>query len=73
MGTSSQLDSSVAAKFLLGFEDTSLPDELRVLLAQGLGGVAVFHRNFLSLEGLRALNREIRRAARGPVLIGIDQ
>jgi len=73
MGTSSQLDSSVAAKFLLGFEGTSPPDELRALLAQGLGGVAIFHRNFLSLQGLRALNREIRRAARGPVLIGIDQ
>ncbi len=73
MGTSWQLDSSVPAKFLLGFEGTSLPEELRALLAQGLTGVAIFHRNFTSLEGLRALTGEVRRAASRGVLIGIDQ
>jgi len=63
----------VLGKFLLGFEGTSLPDELRELLAAGLGGVAIYPRNFTSAEGLRALTGEIRRAADGPVLIGIDQ
>ena len=63
----------VLEKFLLGFEGTSLPQELRELLAGGLGGVAIYPRNFSSAEGLRALTEEIRRAADGPVLIGIDQ
>ena len=63
----------VAAKFLLGFEGTTVPEELRALLAQGLAGVAIFRRNFSGLEGLRSLTGGIRRAARGPVLIGIDQ
>ena len=63
----------VLGKFLLGFEGTSLPDELRELLAAGLGGVAMYPRNFSSAKGLRALTDEIRRAADGPALIGIDQ
>lgn len=63
----------ILGKFLLGFEGTSLPDELRELLAAGLGGVAIYPRNFSSVEGLRALTEEIHRAADGPALIGIDQ
>ena len=63
----------VLQKFLLGFEGTSLPHELRELLAGGLGGVTIYPRNFTSVEGLRALTDEIRRAAGAPVLIGIDQ
>ncbi len=64
---------SVAEKFLVGFEGTTLPDEVAGLLEQGLAGVALYPRNFTSLEGLRTLTREIRRAAGRPVLIGIDQ
>ncbi len=60
-------------KFILGFDGTTLPEEVARLLEQGLAGVAIFHRNFESLEGLRALTREIRRAAGQPVLIGMDQ
>lgn len=60
-------------RFVLGFEGTSLPAEVAELLRQGLAGVAIFHRNFTSLENLRALTDEIRRAAGRPVLIGIDQ
>ena len=63
----------VLEKFMLGFQGTALPEELRVLLAGGLGGVAIYPRNFTSAEGLLALTQEIRRAAGGPVLIGIDQ
>jgi beta-N-acetylhexosaminidase len=68
-----QASHEVLQHFLLGFDGTSLPDDLRVLLAGGLAGVAIYSRNFTSVEGLRALTREIRRAAGGPVLIGIDQ
>jgi len=57
---------------MLDFEGTSLPDELGALLGQGLAGVAIFPRNFTSLEGLRELTGEIRRAAGRPVLMGMD-
>jgi beta-N-acetylhexosaminidase len=68
-----QLDREVLAHFLLGFHGTSLPTELRELLSRGLAGVALYPRNYESVEGLRALSDEIRAAAGGPVLIGIDQ
>ncbi len=64
---------AAASKFLLGFEGTSLPRELAALLQDGLAGVAIYPRNFASLEGLRALTAQIRQAAAQPVLIGIDQ
>ncbi|MBI3662693.1 MAG: beta-N-acetylhexosaminidase [Acidobacteria bacterium] len=64
--------SEVLGHFLLGFEGTSLPQELRAMLAQGLAGVAIYRRNWERVEGLRALTREIRAAAGRPVLIGMD-
>jgi len=77
MSASREADSlpprDVLQKFMLGFQGTSLPAELRVLLAGGLGSVAIYPRNFTSAEGLLALTEDIRRVAGGPVLIGIDQ
>jgi len=73
MARSSQLESSVLRRFLVGFPGTELPWELRGLLSRGLGGVAIFRRNWTSLESLGALTAETRRAARGSVLIGTDQ
>jgi beta-N-acetylhexosaminidase len=64
---------SVLARFLLGFEGDSLSAELVEYFAQGLAGVVIYPRNFSSVEGLRKLTGEIRRAAGRPVLIGIDQ
>jgi beta-N-acetylhexosaminidase len=64
---------SVLARFMLGFEDDSLPAELAEYLAQGLAGVVLYHRNYSSAGQLRELTAEIRRAAGRPVLIGIDQ
>ncbi|MCL5288014.1 MAG: beta-N-acetylhexosaminidase [Acidobacteria bacterium] len=76
MSRPAQLDSrfrvSAAERFLLGFEGTSLPGELRALLAQGLAGVALYRRNWETVDGLRALTQEIRAAAGRPVLIGMD-
>jgi beta-N-acetylhexosaminidase len=43
------------------------------MLARGLRGVAIYRRNWTTTGSLRALTAEIRRAAKGPVLIGIDQ
>jgi beta-N-acetylhexosaminidase len=63
----------VARRFMAGFEGTTLPSAMRELLAQGLAGVAVYARNFTNIEGLARLNEEIRAAANGSVLIGMDQ
>jgi beta-N-acetylhexosaminidase len=63
----------VARRFMAGFEGTTLPFAMRELLAQGLAGVAVYARNFTHIQGLARLNEEIRAAANGPVLIGMDQ
>ena len=64
---------SVLARFLLGFEGNSLPGELAEYLSRGLAGVVIYQRNYSSVDGLRKLTAEIRRAAGRPVLIGIDQ
>jgi beta-N-acetylhexosaminidase len=67
------LQSAVLEKFIVGFEGTTLPAELKALLEQGLCGVAIFPRNFSTAEGLRSLIDEIRHAAGPSVVIGIDQ
>jgi beta-N-acetylhexosaminidase len=63
----------VARRFLVGFEGTSAPRELLELLKKGVAGVAIYPRNFISVDGLAALTAEIRATADGPLLIGIDQ
>lgn len=68
-----QPEPAVLGKFLIGFEGTTLPAELRYLLPRGLAGVAIFRRNWKRTEDLRALSEEVRAAAARPVLIGIDQ
>jgi beta-N-acetylhexosaminidase len=64
---------SVLARFMVGFDGHSLPDELAEHLARGLAGVVIYQRNFTSAKGLRELTSAIRSAAGRPVLIGIDQ
>ena len=63
----------VARRFMVGFEGTTLPRETRELLKHGLAGVAVYARNFNNVEELTRLLSEIRSAASGRVLIGMDQ
>lgn len=58
---------------MLGFEGSSLPDELAEYLAGGLAGVVIYKRNFSTAGQLLELTRAIRKAAGRPVLIGIDQ
>ncbi len=58
---------------MLGFDGDSLPAELAGYLELGLAGVVLYPRNFRTVQQLRALTHEIRRAAGRPVLIGIDQ
>ena len=64
---------SVLARFMLGFDGDSVSSKLGEYLAGGLGGVALYQRNFSSVQGLLDLTSSIRRAAGRPVLIGIDQ
>lgn len=67
-------DRRVLQHFLLGFEGTRAPVALRTLLRQGLAGVAIYRRNWSTLEELRALCAEIREVAGSEnVFIGIDQ
>lgn len=67
-------DRRVLQHFLLGFEGTRVPSALRNLLRGGLAGVAIYRRNWETIDGLRALCGEIRDAAgTAQVLIGIDQ
>jgi beta-N-acetylhexosaminidase len=63
----------IARRFLVGFQGTALPGQIREWLGEKLAGVALYSRNFKSAEELSALSAEIRSLARGPVLIGIDQ
>jgi beta-N-acetylhexosaminidase len=58
---------------MLGFEGRFLSAELAEYLAGGLAGVALYARNFRSVEELRELTAAIREAAGRAVLIGIDQ
>ncbi len=71
--TPPQVSAEVLEKLIVGFQGRALPDELRDLLARGLGGVVLFPRNFSRPAELRALTDEIRRLAGHAVLIGIDQ
>jgi beta-N-acetylhexosaminidase len=68
-----QVSAEVLEKIIVGFHGRQLPDELRDLLAKGLGGVVLFPRNFSGVAELRSLTAEIKRAAGKSVLIGIDQ
>ena len=58
---------------MLGFEGRTLSAELAEYLAGGLAGVALYARNFRSVEELQELTAAIRDAAGRAVLIGIDQ
>src|SRR6202011_3423894 len=68
-----QSRDSVLARFMLGFDGDVLSEELADYLGRGIAGVVLYKRNFHSVQSLRELTTEIRRAAGRPVLIGIDQ
>jgi beta-N-acetylhexosaminidase len=73
------IDQALGQKLLLGFEGTSLPDELRALLRRKhIAGVTLFRAlNIESPAQVRELTAALQAAARaagqGPLLIALDQ
>ncbi|HSD52472.1 MAG TPA: beta-N-acetylhexosaminidase [Candidatus Methylomirabilis sp.] len=63
----------ILSLFGFGFEGTRLPDHVRRLLDDGLGGVILFARNLRSLEQICDLTSELHAAASAPLLVGVDQ
>jgi len=61
-----------AAVLLPGFHGTTAPDWLLKRVTDGLGGVVLFGRNVVDDDQVTALNAQLR-AARGDVVIGIDE
>lgn len=59
---------------VLGFDGPRLPGEVAALLARGLAGVALFRRNLVDVEQVRALCGEVRMAAGLPTpIVAVDQ
>jgi beta-N-acetylhexosaminidase len=69
----SAVEQRAASLFTVGFPGTSPTDELRGLLARGVGGVIVFARNVGSPVEVLELNRELKRVASRPLLLSVDQ
>jgi len=69
----SALEKQAASLFTVGFPGKSLTDELRGLLARGVGGVIYFARNVGTPADVLELNRELKRIAARPLLLAVDQ
>src|ERR1041384_1216794 len=70
---STELERQAASLFTVGFYGKSVTDDLRGLIARGVGGVIFFARNVGTPEEVLELNRDIKRTAGRPLLIAIDQ
>ncbi len=68
-----ELERLAASLFTVGFHGKSLSDDLRGLLARGVGGVIAFSRNVGSPLEVLELNRELKRAAGRPLVLAVDQ
>jgi beta-N-acetylhexosaminidase len=69
----SALEKQVASLFTVGFHGRAVTDDLRALLARGVGGVVFFARNVGTPEEVLELNRDIKRVAARPLLLAVDQ
>ncbi|HSA59226.1 MAG TPA: beta-N-acetylhexosaminidase [bacterium] len=64
----------VAKLFVWGFEGMSVSSRLKALLrAHPIAGVVLFKRNIATLEGMRALNRDLKKIGGRRFLIAIDE
>ena len=69
----SDLERQAASLFTVGFYGKAVTDDLRGLLARGVGGVIYFARNVGSPAEVLELNRELKRVAGRPLVLAIDQ
>ncbi len=67
------LEQQAASLFTVGFYGKLVTDDLRGLLARGVGGVICFGRNVGSPAEVLALNQEIKRSAGRSLLLSVDQ
>jgi beta-N-acetylhexosaminidase len=66
-------DRDVLRLLCFGFDGTVVPDHIRELLRQGLGGVILFKRNLQDVEQICALTANLHGYAADPLLVGVDQ
>jgi beta-N-acetylhexosaminidase len=69
----SDLEKQAASLFTVGFYGKAVTDDLRGLLARGVGGVIFFARNVGTPAEVLELNRDIKATAARPLLLAIDQ
>jgi beta-N-acetylhexosaminidase len=69
----SALEKQAASLFTVGFYGKAVTDDLRSLLARGVGGVIFFARNVGTPAEMLELNRDIKRVAARPLLLAVDQ
>ena len=69
----SDLERQAAGLFTVGFHGKAVTDELRGLIARGVGGIIGFTRNVGTPEEVLELNRDIKQLAGRPLLLTIDQ
>jgi beta-N-acetylhexosaminidase len=69
----SALEKQAASLFTVGFSGPAVTDDLRGLLARGVGGVIFFARNVGTPEEVLELNRDIKRVAARSLVLAIDQ
>lgn len=69
----SELEKQAASLFTVGFYGKSLTEDLKGLLARGVGGVIFFTRNVGTPGEVLELNRDIKHVAGRPLLLAVDQ
>jgi beta-N-acetylhexosaminidase len=69
----SALEKQAASLFTVGFYGKTVTDDLRGLLARGVGGVIYFARNVGAPAEVLELNREIKQVAARPLVLAVDQ
>jgi len=69
----SELETQAARLFTVGFHGKAISDDLRRLLARGVGGVIFFARNVGQPAEVVETTNAIKRAAGRPLVLSLDQ
>jgi beta-N-acetylhexosaminidase len=69
----SELEKQAASLFTVGFYGKSVTEDLKGLIARGVGGVICFGRNVGTPAEVLELNRDIKRTAGRPLVLAVDQ